>query len=210
MSDLTELILIVAGASIGSVALGYAAIKVFRRKKPPVPKTNAILRIMTSGAIYRAYFVGDTPNGWAFTTPVQRDSFVPMHDGEPIVIETVMDGGVMIFQTYLKGRNGTPPLMIAAKPSSWYLDDRRETVRIADVGHLTTTLDGDRVGLLDMSACGARVRSQARRNPGDRVKLEIAGMGEIYAWVLAEERKGDRYIVRLRFEEIADLTSLAV
>jgi len=209
VSELIEIFATIGGVFVGSCVLGYAATKIKRRRKPPVPQVNAVLRILTSGTVYRAHFVGVQPEGWAFTPPLQRDNYVPLRPGEPLVIETVMNGGVMIFRTTLKARHNSPPLLIADKPTSWHLDDRRESIRIGEVGHVQTKLDGDRVGLVDVSACGARVRSQARKAPGERVKLEITGMAEaIYAWVLDVSRKGDRYMIRLRFEETADLTAL--
>lgn len=208
MSQTIEITIAIAGIFVASFAIGFAITKMRRRATAPIPKVNAVLRIMTAGTVYRAHFVGEKEDGWAFTPPLQRDAYVPLRPGEPLVIETVMDGGIMVFKTTLKARHNSPPLLIAAKPATWHLEDRRESVRIGEVGHLQTKLDGDRVALLDVSACGARVRSQARKTTGERVKLEIAGRDDVYGWVLEEFRKGDRYIIRLRFEEEANLASL--
>ena len=209
VSEQSDFILRTAGLFAGSTLGGFGLMKLFTRKKPPVPEINAVLRIVTSGAAYRSHFVGVTPEGWTFTPPLQRDNYVPLKVGEPMIVETVMAGGVMIFQTFLKARHERPSILVAAVPKTWRLEDRRDALRIGEVGLLQTKLDGDRVGLIDISACGARIRSQAARTPGDRVKLEIAGMAEaIYAWVLDTTRKGDRYVVRLRFEEAADLQGL--
>jgi len=209
VSETIELILAITGIFAASFAVGFTVTRMRRRAKAPIPKVNAVLRVMTSGAVYRAHFVGEKDGGWAFTPPLQRDAYVPLRSGEPIVLETVMDGGIMVFKTILKARHNAPPLMIAEIPSSWHVEDRRESIRIGEVGHLQTKLDGDRVSLVDVSACGARIRSQARKSVGERVKLEIVGKAEaVYGWVLEEFRKGDRYILRVRFEETADIAGL--
>ena len=209
MSETIEISLAVIGIFALSFAAGYAITRMRRRAKAPIPKVNAVMRIMTAGTVYRAHFVGEKEDGWAFTPPLQRDNYIPIKVGEPVVIETVMDGGIVVFKTYLKARHNAPPLMIAAKPANWHVEDRRESIRIGEVGHLQTKLDGDRVGLLDISTCGARIRSQARKAAGERVKLEVAGQDEaLYGWVIEEARKGDRYIIRVRFEEPADLAQL--
>jgi hypothetical protein len=201
--------LLIAGVFAGSAALGFLFVKVLRRKQPPLPKVNAVLRIVSSGTVYRAHFCGEKPGGWAFTPPLQRDAYVPIRVGEPIIIETVMDGGIAIFRTTLKERSTHPPMLIAEKPSFWHTEDRRDSTRIEDIGHINASLDGDKVKLLDLSACGARIRSQARHKEGERVKLDIPGFAEsIYGWILDMERKGDRYILRMRFEQETDLSTL--
>jgi hypothetical protein len=201
---------IVAGVFVASVALGFLFVKLSRPRKLPVPASNAVLRIVSSGTVYRAHFCGEKPGGWAFTPPLQRDNYVPIRVGEPLIIETVMEGGIAIFRTTLKERSTHPPMLIAEKPSFWHIEDRRDSIRIEEIGHVNVSLDGDKVKLLDLSACGARIRSQARHKAGDRVKLEIAGIAEsIYGWILDMERKGDRYILRMRFEEETDLSALA-
>ena len=199
----------ICGVFAGSMALGFVCVKFLRRKKAPVPKVNAVLRITSAGTVYRAHFVGERPDGWSFTPPLQRDSYVPIRVGEPITIETVMDGGVAVFRTTLRERSVNPPLLIADKPAFWHVEERRDSIRIEDIGHVNAKLDGDKVGLIDLSACGARIRSQAVRKEGDRVKLEVSGLGDaIYGWVLDSDRRGDRYILRMRFEEETDLSAL--
>lgn len=209
MSELNGFILNIAGVFVGSMVLGFVVVKLMRRSQPPVPKLNAVVRISSAGTMYRAHFIGERPEGWAFTPPLQRDSYVPLRTGEPIIMEVVMETGVVIFRTTLVERSINPPMMIAAKPASWHVEDRRDSIRIEEIGHLQAKLDGDKVGLLDMSACGARIKSQARRSSGDRVKLEVNGFGDaIYGFVLDSDRKGDRYILRMRFEEETDLSAL--
>lgn len=200
----------IGGVFVGSMALGFLTVKFLRRRKQvPVPKLNAILRISTSGCVYRAHFIGERPGGWAFTPPLQRDGYVPIREGDYIIMETVMDQGVVVFKTTVKERSTTPPMLVAERPTFWHVEDRRDFARIEEIGHLQAKLDGDKVGLMDMSACGARIRSQARRAPGERVKLEVAGFEEpIHGFVLDSDRKGDRYITRLRFEEETDLGAL--
>jgi hypothetical protein len=132
-----------------------------------------------------------------------------MSVGEYITMETVMNQGVVVYRTTVRKISTVPHAITVDKPTIWHVEDRRESVRIDEIGHLTAKLDGNNVGLLDMSACGARIRSQAKRSAGDRVKLEVAGFNEpIYGWVLDTDRRGDRYFLRLRFEEETDLSSL--
>ncbi|MBC8063734.1 MAG: hypothetical protein H7Y17_02815, partial [Chlorobia bacterium] len=61
MSELNEFIVSIVGVFLGSMILGYAAIKLMRRRKPPVPKLNAVLRISSAGTMYRAHFIGERP-----------------------------------------------------------------------------------------------------------------------------------------------------
>lgn len=209
MLELNGLILNVAGVFVASMLVSYFLIKRKRRGRAPLPKVNAILRISTSGCVYRAHFIGERPEGWVFTPPLQRDSYTPMRVGEYITMETVMDSGVVVYRTTVREISRMPHAITVDKPTMWHVDDRRESARVDEIGHLAAKLDGDKVGLLDMSACGARIRSQAKRSSGDRVKLEVAGFEEpIYGWVLDTDRRGDRYYLRLRFEEETDLSTL--
>jgi len=159
--------------------------------------------------MYRAHFIGELKDGWAFTPPLQRDGLIPMKVGEPITIETVVDGGIAIYRSTLISRGTHPDCMIVDKPAFWHVENRREDGRIANLGHIAAKLDGDKVSLMDVSACGARIRSQAERSKGDRVRLEIAGMAKpITGYVMDTDRKGDRFFVRMRFEEMTDLAPL--
>lgn len=209
MSELNGLILNIAGVFAASMLISYLIVKRKRRTRVPVPKVNAILRVSTSGCVYRAHFIGVRPEGWVFTPPIQRDAYIPMRVGEYITMETVTERGIAIYRTTVREISRVPHAITVDKPGLWNVDDRRESSRIEQIGHLTAKLDGNNVGLVDMSACGARIRSQAKRNTGDRVKLEVAGFDEpIYGWVLDTDRRGDRYFLRLRFEEETDLSTL--
>ncbi len=209
MLELNESLVYAVGAFIGSVVVSYITFRIIKSKKLPVPKQNAILRVSSSGSMYRSQFIGERPDGWAITSPLQRDSYVPVKEGDYIIMETVVPKGVAVYKTTILKRANNPPMIIVQKPTLWHVEDRRDAIRIEDIGHLPAKLDGDKVGLLDMSACGARIRSQARRSEGDRVKLEVNGFPDgIYGWVLDSSRKGDRYILRLRFEEETDLSAL--
>ncbi|MCC7230425.1 MAG: hypothetical protein IT203_08510 [Fimbriimonadaceae bacterium] len=209
MSETLEFWLLTLSSLGVSTLLGFAFVKHFRGKQAPVPKANAIFRISSLGTVYRSQFIGERPEGWAFTPPIQRDNHVPIKVGEPMVLETVVDQGVAVYRATLKARSHSPSMIIVERPSFWRVEDRRDSVRIADVGHMTAKLDGDTVGLLDMSACGARIRSQARHEAGKRVKLEVGGFDDaIHAWVIGTVQKGDRYVMRLRFEEETDMSPM--
>ena len=128
---------------------------------------------------------------------------------EPITIETVVDGGIAVYRSTLLSRGTHPDCLIVDKPAFWHVENRREDGRIANLGHIAAKLDGDKVSLMDVSACGARIRSQAGVKSGERVKLEVTGMQDaVYGWVLDSDRRGDRYILRLRFEEETDLSAI--
>ena len=209
MSVQIEFWLLILATFAASAAMGFWLVKRMRKEQIPVPRTNAILRVSSLGSIYRSQFIGELPEGWAFTLPIQRDNYSPIEIGEAITIETIVDKGVAVYRTTLKRRSTTPAMFVVAKPTFWHVEDRRDSIRIGELGHMNAKLDGDTVGLLDMSACGALVRSQARHESGKRVRLEVAGFAEaIQAWVLDEVRKGDRYILRLRFEEEMDLSPM--
>ena len=100
-------------------------------------------------------------------------------------------------------------MVIVDVPSIWNTDDRRDSKRLRNLGHLEAKLDGHRVGVLDVSVFGARLNSQKEMPCGERVRLEIQGLNqEVYGWVLACDRKGDRHTVRIRFEEELELATL--
>jgi hypothetical protein len=209
MSDPNSIVLFTFGAFGAAALLGYAVVRVFGRKRVPIPKQNAILRISSLSSMYRAHFIGELKDGWAFTPPLQRDGLIPIKIGEPITIETVVDGGIAVYRSTLLSRGTHPDCLIVDKPAFWHVENRREDSRIANLGHLSAKLDGDKVSLMDVSACGARIRSQAERSKGDRVHLEIAGMNEpISGYVVDTDRRGDRFFVRMRFEEATDLAPL--
>lgn len=209
MSDPNSIVLFTFGAFGAAALLGYGAVRVFGRKHLPVPKHNAILRISSLSSMYRAHFIGEVKEGWAFTPPLQRDELIPIKMGEPITMETVVDGGIAVYRTTLRSRGTHPDCLIVDRPAFWHVENRREDGRIANLGHISAKLDGDKVSLMDVSACGARIRSQAERAKGERVHLEIAGMAEpISGYVMDTDRKGDRFFVRMRFEEMTDLAPL--
>jgi hypothetical protein len=197
----------IGGVFVGSMALGFLAVKLKRRSHPPIPKLNAVIRLTSAGRVYRSHFIGVRSSGWAITPPIQRDDYIAIRPGEPVIIEAVMEKGIAVFRTTLKEISKFPPMLVVDKPAFWHVDDRRDSIRIEDIGHMQAKLDGNKVALVDMSACGARVRSQAGVKSGERVKLEVAGLNDaVYGWVLDSDRRGDRYILRLRFEEETDMS----
>jgi hypothetical protein len=197
---------IIPGVFLLSLGLGFSIHRILRPKRPPVPETNAILRICAGATSYRAHFVGVCPGGWAFTPPLQRDNYVALKPGAPIIMEAVVPGGVAILRTCLIERTLNPATWVAMEPEFWHVENRREAPRKEQLGHLEAKLNGNSVAMLDMSETGAQVRAKAPHQKGEPVKLCVSGLeDEMAAWVVDCDRRGDRYYLRLQFEEPANL-----
>lgn len=194
---------------VGASMLSYLIIKAVRQKRTPVPKQSAMLRVTNGATMFRSQFLGVRPDGWSISTPIQRNTWIPLKPGDLLTIETIHNRGIAIYRTTLKYVSKNPSMIVVEVPSIWQADDRRDEERITTLGHLESKLDGHRVGILDISTCGARLNSQEAFPNGQRVRLDVVGLEEpISGWVLASDRRGDRFVVRLRFEEILDLEPL--
>jgi hypothetical protein len=181
------------------MSAAWLVIRFLRRSDAPKPVRNAPVRVRIGGARYASQFIGLRSGGWALTMPSGRDMLRPIVPGEPAQIEVSHARGLMVMETIVRGNAG---VLLVDAPRKWRVEDRRCTPRNVEVGHVSARLDGDRVSLVDLSTCGAKLKSREARLPGERVKIEIGGHNRsIFGWVIGSVQQHDRFVTRIRFEE---------
>jgi hypothetical protein len=199
--DIFWIKIFVVGA--GSIALGLWLVQYLRSRSAPSPARNAKVRLRVCGTTYQSTFLGTRNGQWALALPLRSELVRPIHNGEFVQILAGHKAGIVVMDTTVRANVG---VLLVDSPSKWRVEDRREDLRISDVGHLQTRLDGDRVALEDISPKGARVKLRDELTIGQRVRLDVLGFEEsIYGWVLACAKRPDRYIARIRFEEETDM-----
>jgi hypothetical protein len=193
--------------SVGIAYFLHTVVRSLRRIPRPIP--NAQLRIRSGASVYRARFLGETPEGWSFSVPLQRDSYVPIQVGEPLIIEAPSPAGLLRFRTTLRARSQNPPAMFAEPPREVHVEDRRSEVRRFDLSDGDAFLDGHCAFLVDVSSAGARLTLDSEVLQGERVRVELPWADEpAFAWTLDVERQIGKFEVRLRFEDFLELPPL--
>ncbi len=196
MSDLLSLSLGFAALFIASLLLSYGFTRLVRRRQVPAPAPGAVLRLRAESGVYRARFVGETPEGWAFSAPLSRDAYVPLRIGEDLLIEAGFASGVMTFRTQLVARFNDTHVMVAQIPRTVFKRERREAPRVAASSAIL--VEGEGAQLVDVSSCGVRFKADRNYKRGDRIKLEIPEWeAPVFGWILETEAAG----TRVRFEE---------
>jgi len=190
----------------GSLLLGLWLVLHLRRQTVPAPRRNAKIRLRLGGTTYQSMFLGERERAWAVAMPSRSDLLRPIHQGECVQVMAGHENGIAVMDTVVRANAG---VLLLERPNKLKVEDRREDLRISEVGHLSVRLDGDRSSLEDISPKGARLRVRDSLAIGQRVRLEVSGFTEsIYGWVLSCVQRGERYVVRIRFEVETDLFPL--
>lgn len=116
---------------VGSLISGL--IRHYRRVPVP-PEIGALLRVRAEGSIYRSRFLGVTPEGWKFAAPLQRDSFVPLHVGETLIVEATDGKRVTLFRSVLVDRKTEDGTMTAKVPKQVFISPKGKRRPSIDLG----------------------------------------------------------------------------
>lgn len=173
--------------------------KLGRKRNPPPPGTT--LRIRAHSGVYRSRLLSTAENLWRMSTPLQRNHYVPLREGEPITIEAPIPGGVYLFKTTVLHCDADKNELSFLVPPLTAPRERRQEQRW--VRQVPITLDDAPATLVDVSRLGARVKTSQRVKLGDRVKLMLAE-GLIVGWVIEAwpAKSGEPFadVLRVRFE----------
>jgi hypothetical protein len=204
LAKLSGSFLLLFGLSVGiAFALGLA-VRALRRTPRPLP--NGQLRIRSGASVYRARFLGETAQGWTFSAPLQRNAYVPLRVGEPLIIEAPSERGLLRFRTMLIDRCHDSATMVAQRPAQVHVEERRANRRLYDLKDAAVTVEGHRAELINISACGACVSLAHGLQPGERIRVDLPWREEpCFAWVLDAERSLGKAVARLRFEEEVEI-----
>lgn len=169
-----------------SMAVSYWITAKSRKKAVLVPiPENTRVRMVGPGGAYRCYFLRRTKAGLVFSSPLQRDHYVPVRTGETMMVQAPLSDCVLTFRASILSRDNDTHEFTLSLPERIRHIDRRAESRDHSVDGTIVGLNSQRGTLRDLSACGAKVVSGADIAPGDAVKLELPGeLGTTYGWAL--------------------------
>lgn len=168
---------------------------------------NSLARLRGTSGVYRCRFVRSDAQGWWFTCPISRDSFVPVRVGEHLFVEAPVEGrGAMVFESTIMLRDKDCHEICLKRPQASKVFERRIDSRDRSLSGQACRVNGDEGEILDMSPNGIRLVTHLGLAKGDEVKVELpAGNGFAWGWVLeaTPEAFGTRQgtCVRVRFAE---------
>lgn len=185
-------------AVIGSYALTHL---VLRPRRSVLPAVGTTLRLRAHSGVYRSKLMVAHEGLWRISTPLQRNHYVPLRQGEPITIEAPVSGGVYLFRTKVAECNSDDnELSILVPPLARPTERRQEPRKLRND---SITIDDAPGMLVDLSRNGARLRSSCRVRLGDRVKLRLPE-GMVVGWVIDAwpGKPSDAFadVLRVRFE----------
>jgi Flagellar protein YcgR len=207
MSGLLEMALVVGAVFAASFFLGRFLTSVRRRPREGfVLEPNARLKLLTPSGAYRCHLESFDPSGIRISSPIHRDSYVPLSVGEMVVVQTPLDGALLTFRTEVLERDSRTHTMRLARPTTIRRTERRCEPRLRTVQGQPATLNGARAAMVDVSAWGARVLTAELVAPGETVEVVLpSGIGAVRGWVLEATSAafGTRLgrEVRIRFED---------
>jgi len=170
--------------------------RLLRERRDPSP--GSILRLRASGGVYRSQILALGADAWRISAPLQRDCFVPLRQGEDVVIEAACEGGALVFRTQILDRCLDDHTLLVGRPATIHRIERREHPRWREFAGEKLDIEGCAGRIIDLAAGGARIQSVYRACKGERVKLDMPWKETLYGWVLS--REGDE--TRVRFEEL--------
>lgn len=194
-----------------ALALGAVIGSVFsKRRRPGRPRIkiaqSAKARLVGPQGVYRCYFVADEAAGLVFSSPLQRDNYVPLRVGEPFMVQIPTTDGVITFRTEVLSRDATTHQFVVAYPDTYRMIDRRAELRETVFDGHEATINGHAALLCDLSPSGAKLVTQGELIAGESVTVTLPdGRGTCDGWAL-ESIPGafgnaPGRVVRVRFAE---------
>jgi len=174
---------VVFGVTV-AISYGIHVVKRPRINKVDLPE-NATVRMVGAGGVYRCHYLRAERRGLVFSSPIQRDHYVPLRAGESLMIQVPMPESLLTFRTTILERDADQHEFLLAHPEGIKRIDRRSEVRDTTIDGQEAILNGDSATMVDLSAGGAKVITSQVVDPGDQVRLELpANLGSAYGWAL--------------------------
>lgn len=181
--QMVGLLALVFGVCAGASYVFHASQR--RRSAPVQLAENATVRMVGSGGVYRCHYLRESRRGLVFSAPIQRDRYVPIREGESMVIQAPQDSSLLTFRTTVLERDAETHEFILARPVSIRNIDRRTEERDTSIDGAPAVMNGTAATIVNLSAGGAKVITTDEIDPGDQVRLELPnGLGEAYGWAL--------------------------
>lgn len=168
------------------------------KRRVPVPAVGTVFRFRAPQAMYRTRFLGVRNGLWAFSAPLSRNTYVPLHPGERLIAEGCFPNGVLLFRTEVAGRSLEDHSFEVKPPADGRLKERREDERVLLPFDRPVFVERVESKALDLSPCGIRVDTRAHLQRGERVRIDLPDRAEpLFGWVL----EYDQRTARIRFED---------
>jgi hypothetical protein len=174
VNDVLELIgwmALVFAASVGGSYAFQIGLRRFRGAAPD--PMGARLRLRATHGVYRCRVEGRGPDGWVISSPLQRDSYVPLQVGEPLTVEWPTERGVVLFRTRVLSRDAVDHTYRIAAPERPRPQERRSEPRTTEFPIDRVAFDGGPAELVDLSPRGCRLRAARCPAPGNRVRVDL-------------------------------------
>lgn len=184
-----------AGWLITSLKLG--------KKAAENPEIGTCLRLRGESGMYRSKLLEVRGPFWILSAPLMRDYYVPLRVGEKLNIEVPYKNGVLFARTEVKSRDAESHTIIIEKPEGAKPTDRRTEKRLCSLMDDTVVIEGVKSTIVDVSLGGAKVRTQRRFLPGERIRIDLPWIGApTFGWVLESMETAPTVGVeaRIRFE----------
>ncbi len=169
-----------------SMAVTYLVTSIKGRRVEPVnlPEDTKV-RMVGAGGAYRCYYLRTEEDGLIFSTPLQKDRYVPLRVGDSMIIQAPTHEGLVTFSSDILDRCGETHEIRLAHPKIVRRTDRRSEPRMTLIDDPNICLNGETSLLQDISAGGSRVITRAAVVPGDRVSVSLPkGLGHVEGWAL--------------------------
>lgn len=146
---------------------------------------NSKVRLIGPGGAYRCYFIKSTDKGLIFTSPLHKDSFVPVRAGESLMVQVPTADGLLTFSSTVVSRDAESHELLLSHPTAVRRTDRRAEPRDTAYRGTTVKVNGEQAELIDLSAGGAKIVGSGSIRPGDAIEVQLpTGLGQADGWAL--------------------------
>src|SRR5690242_6540551 len=104
MTDSFSTLSFLAGSLAGSmlVAFGWFWLRRPRNATQLLPCSK--VRLRTEAGVFRTNFLSLEKSGWVLSAPLSRDNYVPLREGEQVIVEASTPQGLLVFRTTVAER----------------------------------------------------------------------------------------------------------
>lgn len=174
MQDFANICLLFVIVGLGSFLLTKLALrsKPVNHERLELPE-GSVLRLITPSGGYRSHFKSSDEDGICVSAPLHDNRYIPLRIGESVVVQAPGFDGLLTFRTQVTHRDSQSHQLILALPENIRRTNRRCEIRIKSVTNQSAKLNGKGAQVQDLSAWGAKVRTNERISAGDMIELEL-------------------------------------
>ncbi len=206
MSEFFEMIGLLTVVCAGCLCFSYlfANRRKIRPTLPAIPEGTSIRLVGPSGA-YRSTLVMVDHNGIVLTSPMHRNSHVPLRVGDSLMVQVPLASGVLTFRSTVTERDAKTHQFTLETPVASKLIERRTEGRDKRFEGTGVVVNGVSATLVDLSAGGAKLVTSEFVKAGEVVRVQLpSGMGVVMGWALESTATAQGHLaareLRVRFE----------